>query len=88
MRRDVKRVLADAATRNLDIRATSKLIADELGGKHLLARATRIARPETTRAASIGAELGTIGSRLQLVKKWIATSDGRTPALSRGYAGP
>ncbi|GAB3324474.1 hypothetical protein GCM10027299_21760 [Larkinella ripae] len=77
-RRLIREALATAQTQRLDIRATSRLLANVLGGKALRNRATLIARTETTRAANIAAELGAETTGIKLNKLWIATADSRT----------
>lgn len=75
-RDQVRAVLVDANARNLSVRETAANLTPVLSGNKK--RALLIARTETTRAASAGAEAAAMSSLLVLQKKWVATVDSRT----------
>lgn len=77
-RDQIRRVLVQANTENVDVRTAATRLRTLLGGKGARRRALLIARTETTRAASAGHEAGAQSTSLKLNKIWITTADSRT----------
>ena len=78
-RTQIRKVLVQATSERLTVQQTAKLISQELGGVSARKRALLIARTETTRAASVGAESAATSTGIASLKKiWIATTDSRT----------
>jgi len=76
-RKQIRSILVEANNRNLDVRATARLIREKTPSI-VKSRALLISRTETTLAASLGAQFGARQTRLVLEKVWIATRDSRT----------
>lgn len=75
-KKDLRRILRLADSAGLGAEETARQISKQ--GLYLRARALRIARTETTYAASLGMEQSAKESTLPLVKKWVSARDART----------
>ncbi|WP_077920404.1 phage minor head protein [Spirosoma sp. 209] len=76
----IRDVLTRGAEQVWDIRKIARRLREVIADP---VRALLIVRTETTRAASVGAEMGASATNLILNKVWIATNDARTRASHR-----